>query len=232
MGTVLRCLCRAAFAVVAAAVASSFCHAADAPLVLENQRVLLEMDPACGTICRMLDKSSGIELAPARDLAENFRLLVLLPHKKKATILGKDQKLSGVKRTADGLRLSWNGPLRDTAGVGYQINVRMEVKAAGSELQFGLHLDNGTAGKVENVWYPMIGGLAKFGVPGKPADGVLWIPTSVPTTKKMELPFGWTALAYPGQMNLSFTCVESAHARKSLSGRYAPNFSQSVALTS
>ena len=167
MGTVLRCLCCAAFAILGAAVASSFCHAADAPLVLENQRVLLEMDPACGTICRMLDKSSGIELAPARDLAENFRLLVLLPHKKKATILGKDQKLSGVKRTADGLKLSWNGPLRDTAGGEHKINVRMEVKAVGSELQFGLHLDNGTAGKVENVWYPIVGGLAHFGRTGK-----------------------------------------------------------------
>ncbi len=32
----------------------------------------------------------------------------------------------------------------------------------------------------------MIGGLARFGAPGKPADGVLWVPTSTPSTKKIE----------------------------------------------
>ena len=36
----------------------------------------------------------------------------------------------------------------------------------------------------------MIGGLGGFGQPGKPGDGVLWIPTSVPRTKAMTGPFG------------------------------------------
>ena len=58
-----------------------------------------------------------------------------MPDKKTATILGKDQKLSGVSRTADGLALSWNGPLKDTAGEEHKIAVRMDVKAAGNELQ-------------------------------------------------------------------------------------------------
>ena len=43
----------------------------------------------------------------------------------------------------------------------------MEVKAVGNELQFGLHLDNGTDGKVKEAWYPLIGGLSKFGCAGK-----------------------------------------------------------------
>ena len=83
--------------------------------MLENNHVLLEIDPAFGTICRILDKPSGIALAPTPALAENFRLVLLLPDKKTTTIMGKDQKLSGVSRTADGLALSWDGPLKDTA---------------------------------------------------------------------------------------------------------------------
>ena len=62
----------------------------------------------------------------------------------------------------------------------------MDVTAAGNALEFGLHLDNGTDCKIQEVLYPMIGGLTKFGPPGKPADGVLWVPTSSPWTKKID----------------------------------------------
>ena len=113
----LQYLCLAVFAVLAAGLAGSVSHAGDPPIVLENGQVLLEIGPTFGTICRILDKSSGIDLAPPPALAENFRLVLLMPDKKTATILGKDQKLSGVDRASDGLVLKWNGPLKDTAGV-------------------------------------------------------------------------------------------------------------------
>jgi hypothetical protein len=206
----------AGLALLAVSLAVATAHAAEAPLVLENDQVRLEVDPACGTLERVLDKASGIALAAAPVLAENFRLTLLLPDKKTLTILGKDQKLSGVNRTAAGLTLNWGGPLKDTAGAEHKLAVRMEIKAAGNELQFGLHLDNGSAYKVREVCYPLIGGLDKFGVPGQPADGVLWAPTSKPTTKKLAVPFGAATFAYPGQANMSFTCIQSAAAKKSL----------------
>ena len=90
-----------------------------------------------GAIARLLDKSSGIDLVSPRELAENFRLLLLLPGKKTATILGKDQKLSRVTRAIDGLILKWDGPLKDTAGGNHKIAVQMDVKSSGNELQFG-----------------------------------------------------------------------------------------------
>ena len=152
-------------AVLAAGLASSLGQAADPPIVLENDRVSLEIDPAFGAIARTLDKRSGMALAPAPGLAENFRLFLLLPGNRRATILGKDQRLSGVSRTPDALALSWTKPLRDTAGGEHRIAVRMDVKAAGNALEFRLYLDNQTAGKVKEVWYPMIGGLAGFGAP-------------------------------------------------------------------
>ncbi|MBN2022450.1 MAG: hypothetical protein JW809_06610 [Pirellulales bacterium] len=192
------------------------CRAADSPTVLENDRVLLEVDPARGTILRILDKASSIELAPPRALAENFRLVVLLPDKTTATILGKDQKLSSAIRTEDGLALAWTGPLVDTAGAPHKIAVRMDVKAVGNELQFQLHLENGATGKLQEAWYPMIGGLAEFGPPGKPADAVLWAPTPSPSTKKVASPFGCETFGYPGRLAMSFTCLESAAAGRSL----------------
>jgi hypothetical protein len=186
------------------------------PLVLESSQMSLEIDPTFGTIRCIVDKSSGIRLAPPPLLAENFRLVLLLPDKKPATVLGSGQKLSDARRAADGLTLKWNGPLKDTVGREHAVAVRMEIKLAGEELQFRLHLDNGTACTVREVCYPMIGGLARFGAAGKAPDGLLWAPTSGTSVKKIELPFGSATFAYPGQANLSFTCVESAAAGKSL----------------
>jgi len=207
-------LCPAIFTLLATGLAGSVAPAASTSILLENNHVLLEIEPTFGTLARILDKSSGIALTPARGLAENFRLVVLLPDKKTVAIVGKDQKLSGVSRTSDGLALTWNGPFKDTAGAEHKIAVRMDVKAVGNELQFGLHLDNGTDSKVKEAWYPMIGGLTKFGAPGKPADGVLWGPNSLP--KKIDSSFGSEAFGYPGQASMSFSCVQSAAAQKSL----------------
>jgi hypothetical protein len=210
-----QCFCLAIFAILTAGPAGSPSRAGDPPIVLENSHVLLEIGPAFGTLARILDKSSGIALAPPPILAENFRLVLLMPDRKTPTIVGKDQKLSGVSRTSDGLTLSWNGPLKDAAGVEHKITVRMDVKAVDNEIQFGLHLDNGTAGKIKEARYPMIGGLSKFGPPGKLADGVLCPPPdSAP--KKIDASFNSEAIAYPGQARLSYSCVQSESAKKSL----------------
>ena len=161
-------LCLLRITLVGVFLAGSTSLAADAPpIVLENDRVSLEIDPVFGTIVRIFDKSSSIALASVPSLAENFRLDLLMPDKKTATILGKDQRLSGVERTSDGLTLRWNGPLKDTAGAEHKAVVRMDVKAVGNSLEFGLHLENHADGKVRKAWYPMIGGLAKFAVAGQ-----------------------------------------------------------------
>jgi hypothetical protein len=206
----------AVFSILATSLVGSISYGGDTPITLENGQMLLAIDSAFGTISHILDKASGIDLAPAQGLAENFRLVLLMPDKKTVAIMGKDQKLSNVSRAADSLVLKWDGPLKDATGAEHKIAVRMDVKAAGNEMQFRLHLDNGTDYKVKEVWYPMVGGLTKFGTPGKPADGMLWVPTSSPTMKKIELPFQSAYFGYPQSQNMSFTCIQSAMAKKSL----------------
>ncbi len=186
------------------------------PIRLENGRCLVEVRRDNAAVTRVLDKGSRIELTSPRELAENFRLLLVLPDNSTSTILGKDQALSRVSRVADRLTLAWDGPMKDTAGKRHKLAARMGLKLVGGELQFTFHLDNGTAGKVREVRYPMIGGLGKFGQPGKTGDGVLWIPTSVPRTKEMNSPFGAMQWAYPGEANMAFCCIQSAAAKKSL----------------
>lgn len=181
-------------------------------IVLENDEVRACFDSASGVITRVDDKSSRIELSPASELAENFRLSVLRAVGRTNTILGKEQKLSHIERTADSLAFRWDGPLTDTAGGEHNIAVQMEVTAEGSELRFQLQLQNHSSNKVQEVQYPMIGGLENFGTPGKEPDGVLWLPPA--TTKKIQSPFEAQTFGYPGQM--AFTCVQSAVANRSL----------------
>lgn len=213
-------LCLLFFVLSELSMSGSFAQAADAPIVCENDQVSLSIEPVFGTITRILDKSSRIDLTSAPVLAENFRLIVLKPDKKKITIIGKHQKLSSVKRTSDGLSLTWNGPLKDTAGAEHKITVRMDVKLTGNTLEFTLHLDNHTENIIREAWYPIIGGLSRFGAPGQPPDGVIWAPIIGRSDKgmvtKIESPFHSVMFAYPGRISMSFTCVQSAAAGKSL----------------
>jgi hypothetical protein len=108
------------------------------------------------------------------------------------------------------------GPLKDVAGKDHNISVRMDVSAIDNELQFTLHLSNGTDKKIKDVAYPMIGGLGHFKSPDKPADGTLWVPTGLPWIKKLDEQFGSAHFGYPGGIEMPFTCLQSAAAGKSL----------------
>ena len=184
-------------------------NAAASPILLENEQVAVEIEPVFGRFSRILDKQSRMELASLPDQAGNFRLDLGLPEKKTVTILGRDQKLTGATRGLGSITLNWNGPLKDAAGGEHAVAVRMEVQTSGNAVEFRLHLDNHTEGKIRSVSYPLIGGLAKFGSPGKSSDGMLWAPVRGFSSKKVEPPFGNATFRYPGQASMSFTCIES-----------------------
>jgi hypothetical protein len=141
---------------------------------------------------------------------------LLKPDKTAITVLGKDQKLSSFHQHRGKLSLHWDGPLRDAAGLEHDVGVRMDVVAAGSSLEFALHLENRTAYKVQEAEYPLIGGLTKLCRPGGQADATLWVPTSAPSERPLRLPFKAAAFGYPGQMNMSFCCIQSKSADRCL----------------
>jgi hypothetical protein len=121
---------------------------AQSNLLLCVDGTTLEGNPTNGVILRIHDASSGITLAPSPDLAENFRLILQKPDRTTVTLLGKDQALSGSRMDGGTLTLDWKGPLRDTAGAGHDISVRMTITATAGGLTFGLHVTNGSQVKV------------------------------------------------------------------------------------
>ena len=176
---------------------------------LVGSDLALDVDSGTGTFTRIQHPASGVSLASPLGMAENFRLTLLRPDKTTATILGKEQTLSRSELRGEELALTWNAPLSDTSGGKHDISVQMKVLAEKSGLRFGLCLENHTAAKVQEVRYPVIGGLMNFASPGKPGDATLWVPTSTPLEKSVKPGFGTNSYAYPGQMTMSFCSLGS-----------------------
>lgn len=206
---------RTAWVLTVALIAMACCTWA-APITLENDRVRIEVEPTHGTILRIADKPSGIDLAPAPSIAENFRLMVRMPDKKINTILGKDQLLSSSRIAGDTLILRWDGPMKDTTGAEFAISVQMNLRVVGSGLEFRLYLTNNTEYKVQEAWYPLIGGLTRFGPAGKEPDGAIWAPISSTWSRKIALPFAGQPFGYPGNLSMSYTCIQSPSANRTL----------------
>jgi hypothetical protein len=186
------------------------------PLVLDNEHLRLEVDPGSGAIARIVDKPGQIHLAPVGGLADNFRLTLRGADKKNKVILGRSQKLSAASKSGSGLDLAWNGPLADREGGTHSLRVRMEIRLTGPWVQFRLFLQNDTAHRVTEAWYPLVGGLAGFGRGQERGETSVMLPTASPTIKKVAIPFGEGALEYPGRMNMSFSSVYNTKANRAM----------------
>ena len=173
--------------------------------ILSDGRIALEYT-SLGTITSVRDLQGGIDLAVPPELAEIFRLTLRTAEKKDLTILGRDQDPPAISTPSSGLvEMQWDKPLRDTEGAAHDIPVSMTATLENGSLTFRLSLVNNTRHKVGSALYPFAPGMTGFG-----KDATVWGPTSGQWSKKLELPFGDAALAYPGQMNMSFVCVQGA----------------------
>jgi len=179
-------------------------------VIVRSGSASVTLDGTHGTITAI--ESDGVRLTPSAGLAENFRLVILKPDKFETTVFGKDQAAQIEKRTGDSVSIVWPGPLTDSSGAKYEIRARMDVAAKAGALSFTLHLQNDTPFKVHEAQYPIVGGLSDFGK----GDATLWAPTSNPWQKTIDPNFGQATFAYPGQICMSFACIESPSTHKSL----------------
>ena len=183
----------------------------DKSIKLENDHYLLEFDSTNGAITRILDKASEINLVPAPELADNFRLIISIQNGGQdyvqQYIQGKDQTLSSSQQTKESLTLWWNGPLRDTQGISHNLRVTFDIKFVKESIEFRLSVRNRTQHKVAEVWYPLIGGLMGFGTPENCTEATLTATTPRPWVKRLQKPFGEYAFTYPGHLTMSWVDV-------------------------
>ena len=83
----------------------------------------------------------------------------------------------------------------------------MEISLVGKGVEFHLSLTNGTASKVANVCYPLIGGLSGVG-----KEAAIVAPTLQLTTRKLTIPFPGCDFPYPtsisGSLPLTMAFVD------------------------
>ncbi len=180
------------------------------PIVLRAGTLALKIDAASGVFSGIQDEADPIDLTPPAGMAGNFRLILLRPDKSQTTILGKDQRLTRSDVAPGKVSLTWDGPLVDVAGGTHDLAVRMDVTAEGSAFEFRLHLQNKTPFKVQEAWYPLLGGLEKLA-----ADATLWVPTSTPWERPLS-GLGTATFGYPNQLCMSFASVQSKAARRAI----------------
>lgn len=182
-------------------------------LVLENAFLRLEVDRRHGRVLRLLDKEGRIDLKSPAELAENFRLFVPLPDNPGNCIYGKDQLLSKTQASKDAIALHWDGPMTDPHGNAHDIAALMRIELEEESLVFRFNVTNQTDRRIQEVWYPAVGGLLGFGPSDSCAEAFLNPPPH--NAKRFQKPFGQYLATYPTQ-NMGFVAIENPALGRSL----------------
>ncbi len=130
-------------------------------IILNNERILLEIETEHGCIIRFIHKIFDINLIQEPRLSENFRVLVPLPQWRGHYIAGKEQTLTDYQ-TSDQTycQLEWDS-LRSSQGQ-FEIRVRQLIRLEGDDVTFRLEVENSSPYVVEEVFNIALGGLANF----------------------------------------------------------------------
>ncbi len=106
-------------------------------------------------------KAPALQIVAEPRLGENFRLLLPRPGYEAAYFNSRDQKVSRIEATADGVVCSYDSLRRDDEQL--PVKVQYEIRAAGSQIQFSITVDNPTDRPLAEVYYGILGGLKGIG---------------------------------------------------------------------
>jgi hypothetical protein len=138
-------------------------------LKLEDDRYLVEVNRANGTISRIRDKQGDLELIREPRLADNFRFTLPIPGKEPWQtieanyIYGRQQKLSSFDASAKKLTLHWNKPLRNYLGQRFDVSAVMGIELTQQGVWFSLRIDNASRYQIGEVFFPLVGGIEGIG---------------------------------------------------------------------
>ncbi len=136
---------------------------------LEDENLLVEVSRANGSLTRIQDKKTGLELILEPRLAGSWKFALPLPGKEPWQtieanwIIGRQQKLSSLDLQGTKLTLRWNGPLTNYLGEKYDASVTETIELMDGGALLSLEIDNRTTYQVGETYFPMIGGIQGLG---------------------------------------------------------------------
>lgn len=134
--------------------------------VLDNDVLRVEVEPEHGRIVTLRHAKLGVDVVAEPRLAENFRLLIPLPHRRGHYVIGRDQRLADLQADGDECRLVWRG-LSSEEGQ-FDIDVTQTIRLKGDDVTVQTEVVNRSPFEVEEVFNVVLGGM------GNPAESAEW----------------------------------------------------------
>jgi hypothetical protein len=136
---------------------------------LGDEKYLVEVSRENGSITRLADKESGLDLILEPRLAGSFRFALPIPGKEPWQtveanwIFGRDQRISSCEEGGRKLTLRWDGPLLNYLGEEFDASAVMSVELAEGGVLFRLSIDNRSPYPVGETYFPVLGGIQGLG---------------------------------------------------------------------
>jgi hypothetical protein len=106
-------------------------------------------------------KSPDLEVIGEPRLGENFRILIPQDHYQANYFNSRDQKVSQIEATPDGVLCSYESLRNDRETM--PVKVRYRIQAVDGQIHFSIEVDNPTDRKLAEVMYGIIGGQKGIG---------------------------------------------------------------------
>ena len=138
-------------------------------LRLEDKNCSVEVSRANGSITRIRDKKTGLDLLLEPRLAGSYRFALPIPGKEPWQtieanwVCGKDQKLTAHHLEGNRLTLRWDGPLKNYLREPFDVSVTMTIELRDEGVWFGLKIDNPSRYVVGETYFPVLGGIQGLG---------------------------------------------------------------------
>ena len=138
-------------------------------LRLEDKNCSVEVSRANGSITRIRDKKTGLDLLLEPRLAGSYRFALPIPGREPWQtieanwVFGKDQKLTAHRLEGNRLTLHWDGPLKNYLREPFDVSVTMTIELRDEGVWFGLKINNPTRYAVGETYFPVLGGIQGLG---------------------------------------------------------------------
>ena len=128
---------------------------------VETPNATLRLNAETGDLIGLDWKTPALPVIAEPRLGENFRILLPKPGYEAAYFNSRDQKVSRIDTTPDGVVCSYDSLRRE--GEEVPVKVRYEIHAVGAQILFTIQVDNPTDRPLAEVFYGILGGLKGIG---------------------------------------------------------------------
>jgi hypothetical protein len=187
---------------------------------VETTHAILSFKAGSGDLIGVQWKHPKLDVIGEPKLGENFRILLPRPDYEANYFNSREQVLRKIEKNSDGVVLHY-GPLKNEWEE-VNVNVDYEIRDTASQLQFSIHIENGTDRKLAEVFYGILGGqqgivervdtesLVPSTFHGNLASNLFrqFAPNSMP----FATPFDFASYVYPGDMSMGWMDVYNAKA--------------------